>query len=153
MATRADLATEALTWLSTPWKHHAAVKGIGVDCVGLPFAVAKALGLIPATAKLPSYSPQWHLHKKREQDEMLLDILKTFPVQEVPKEQRQPGDILVIRWTPTMPCAHLGILIAPDQVIHARSGDDLNRVLVQRLHGLLLRQVAFVYAFSALEDV
>lgn len=152
MATRADLITEALAWLDTPWKHHASVKGIGVDCVGLPFAIGQSLGLISPTAKLPYYSPQWHLHKKRGQDEMLLDILATFPVREVPKDQRQPGDILVMRWTPTQPCAHLGILLPHEMIIHARSGDDLNHVLIQKVHGLLRRQLAFVYQFTALED-
>lgn len=152
MVIRADIVTEALTWLDTKWQHRQHAKGLGCDCVGFPFGVGQALGLIPATAKLPYYTTQWHLHKKRGQDEMLLSILATFPVREVPKDKRQPGDVLVFRWLPSMPCAHLGILLPDERVIHARSGDDLNRVLIQKLHGLLLRQVAFVYQFTGLEN-
>lgn len=152
MVTRADIITEAFTWLHTPWQHGQGLKHVGCDCVHLPLRVAQSLGLIDTAYTPAPYSPQWHLHKKRGEDEMLLTILAQFPIVEVPKATRQPGDLLVFRWVPSQPCAHMGILLPDERVIHALCGEDLNRVLIQQLHGIRLRQVASVYVFTALED-
>jgi NlpC/P60 family putative phage cell wall peptidase len=152
MVTRNDICTEALTWLNTPWQHGQGLKGVGCDCVHLPLRVAQTLGLIDAAYTPQPYSQQWHLHKRRDQDEMLLTILRDFPLRDVPKDQRQPGDLLVFRWLPHQPCAHMGILLPGERVIHALCGESINRVIVQRLHGWRLRQVAYVYAFTVLED-
>lgn len=152
MVKRADITAEALTWLNTPWQHGQGLKDVGCDCVHLPLRVAQALGLIDSSYTPEPYSSQWHLHKRRGEDEMLLAILAQFPLVEIPKDARQPGDVLVFRWVPSQPCAHLGILLPDDRVIHALCGEDINRVLVQKLQGLRLRQVAHVYAFTALED-
>lgn len=152
MVTRADVVRESLTWIGTPWQHGQGLKGVGVDCVHLPLRVAQALGLIDTSYTPAPYSQQWHLHKRRGEDEMLLGILAQFPLVEIPKAQRQPGDLLVFRWIPRQPCAHMGILLPEERVIHALCGEDVNRVLVQRLHGLRLRQAVHVFAFAALED-
>ena len=40
---RADIIAEARKWLDVPYKHQGRSK-FGIDCVGLPFMVAKGLG-------------------------------------------------------------------------------------------------------------
>lgn len=42
---RAAIVFEARTWLGTPFHHQGRVKGVGVDCAGVPIGVAQALGL------------------------------------------------------------------------------------------------------------
>lgn len=153
MVTRADVIAEALTWLDTPWHHGQATKGVATDCVGLPLGVAQRLGLVDPAYTPPLYSDQWHLHKRRDVDELLLTILQQFPLREVSLSSRQPGDVLVFRWTPRQPCGHLGLMMPREQVLHARAGDDTNRVVLQPLHGRLLRMVAKVMVLTTLEDV
>lgn len=45
MITREQIVAEARTWLDTPFHHQGRLKGIGVDCAGVPIGVARALGL------------------------------------------------------------------------------------------------------------
>jgi len=45
MIARAQIVTEARTWLDTPFHHQGRLKGGGVDCAGVPIGVARALGL------------------------------------------------------------------------------------------------------------
>jgi hypothetical protein len=46
-AMRAAVVKEALTWLGTPYHHHARVKGVGVDCARLLCAVYEASACVP----------------------------------------------------------------------------------------------------------
>jgi len=46
-APRAIVVNEARTWVGTPYRHQAKVKGAGVDCVGLCLGVGLALDLLP----------------------------------------------------------------------------------------------------------
>lgn len=45
MATRADVVSQARTWLGTPFRHQSAMKGVACDCVGLIRGVAAEVGL------------------------------------------------------------------------------------------------------------
>lgn len=69
---RARVVAEARSWLRTPYHHHGAVKGAGVDCAMLPYAVYTACGAIAPFAFDASYAPQWHLHHGAER---YLDIV------------------------------------------------------------------------------
>ncbi len=51
MTTGADVVAEALTWLRTPFAWQASLKGVGADCKGLVWGVARELGL-PEAASL-----------------------------------------------------------------------------------------------------
>lgn len=44
MTTRADIVTEARTWVGVPWRHTGRNRQ-GIDCAGLVVVVAKALGV------------------------------------------------------------------------------------------------------------
>lgn len=55
--TRSQIATEALTWLGTPWHHHQCCKGAGVDCVQLIYKVGKEIGFIPEDYVIENYEP------------------------------------------------------------------------------------------------
>lgn len=56
--TAAPIVAEALTWLGTPYRHQASVKGVGCDCLGLVRGVWRAVyGSEPEAA--PGYTPDW----------------------------------------------------------------------------------------------
>jgi cell wall-associated NlpC family hydrolase len=64
-AKRAQVVQEALTWLGTPYHHHARVKGVGVDCAQLLCAVYEACGCVPHIDP-GNYAHDWHLHRGEE---------------------------------------------------------------------------------------
>jgi cell wall-associated NlpC family hydrolase len=108
--TRADVVKEALTWLRTPFHHHARIKGHGVDCVNLLIGVYSNVGLIPAI-KLDHYAHDWHLHSDMP---LFLDGVLGYADR---TDERLPGDVVMFRYG-RQP-AHGGIVIEWPVVIHA----------------------------------
>ena len=55
---RSEALAEARTWLATPYRHQASVKGWGCDCLGLVRGVWRQLyGAEPES--VPPYRPDW----------------------------------------------------------------------------------------------
>lgn len=149
MITRTDIVTEALDWLGTPFADCQATKHIGVDCVGLILGVGRALGI--AMPAIPQYSPQWHLHHKVEK---LVLTMEELGLQCKALSQRAPGDILVFRLKPDIPCSHLGIQVDSDKMVHAATSKELTtgRVLMAKLRGKWLGQLHYVFHFPGVES-
>ncbi len=114
---RAQLQSEALRWIGTPYHHQACVHGAGVDCLMLLVAVFKAVGALPEAFDPRPYSPQWHLHRSEEAYLAGLDAwLRPLP-DDVPL---QAGDVLVWRFGRTF--SHAGLVVQHGEhleVIHA----------------------------------
>lgn len=87
---RALVVAEARTWLKTPWRHMAAIKGAGVDCAMLLSEVYAAAGLIEPFDPRP-YPMDWMLHRD---DERFLGFLlaRSFQV-----EKPEAGDVVMLR--------------------------------------------------------
>ena len=123
---------EALSWIGTPYRHHAMVKGTGVDCAMILIGIYKNCGLINEV-NLPYYSPQWHLHRDEEK------YLETISKYLKPTTDPKPGDVALFKFGRTV--SHSAIVIDYPQVVHAynRSGvildDATNGKLAGRLHG------------------
>jgi len=130
------IRAEALTWTGTPFRHAASLKGVGVDCIHLVEAVLCAVGLVKSQGLLPSYSPDWHLHLRRE---LLIEGLRQH-CDEV-EGPYQVGDILVYRYGRT--ASHCGLYIGDGQIIHAATKD---MVRCDRMDGISLAN-RFVTAF------
>ena len=115
--TRERVVSEALSWLGTPYHHHARVRGVGVDCAQLLAAVFEAAGVV-GPLDLGNYATQWHLHHS---DELFLQWLQHCGAQPLPAGAApQPGDIGVWRFGRTH--SHGGIVVeaGPDPlVVHA----------------------------------
>lgn len=62
---RQAVVTEAMSWLGTPYHHHARIKGVGVDCAQLLCAVFEAVGLVQPV-DTGFYPVDWHLHHSEE---------------------------------------------------------------------------------------
>ncbi len=52
---RRALVTEAQSWLGTPFRPHASVKGAGADCVGLVYGILHNIGAIGGV-EFPAYT-------------------------------------------------------------------------------------------------
>lgn len=94
-AQRAAVVAEALTWLKTPYHHHARVKGVGVDCAQLLCAVYEACGLVPHIDP-GNYAHDWHLHRG---EEVFVGWLQKAGAGEVRAPERaRPGDVVLFRY-------------------------------------------------------
>ena len=108
---RAAVIAEAESWLRTPFHHHAAVKGAGVDCLHLLAEVYQRAGIVNAVA-VPHYPPDWHLHRDAER---FLDGLEAY-AREI-EGPPQPGDIALFHYGRVF--SHGAIVIAWPRLIHA----------------------------------
>ncbi len=75
------IVSETLSWIGTPFRHRARVKGQGVDCAMFLAEVYEKTGMIPKV-DVPHYSPD---HMKHRNKELLLGVvLKYFDLTEEP---------------------------------------------------------------------
>lgn len=111
------IVDETLSWLGTPYRHQASLKGVGCDCLGLVRGVWRALhGAEPEA--LPGYTPDWAEAGGRE---AMIEAANRHLVP-LPAAEAAPGDVLLFRWRETLPAKHAGILVAPDRFVHAHDG-------------------------------
>lgn len=81
-------------WVGTPFRHRAAVKKLGCDCIHFIGAVLDEVGVFKFDLKkIPDYPPDWHLHNTREM--LLQGIQDRVPVEKVDLKDKRTGDILL----------------------------------------------------------
>ncbi len=115
--TRMLVLRAAYLWLNTPYQHQASSRGAGTDCLGFIRGVWREIyGFEPETP--PAYTPDW---AEQNGQETLYDAAKRCLVP-IPKSQTQAGDVLLFRMHSEAPCKHIGILSAPDKLLHAYWG-------------------------------
>lgn len=111
MATAEDLVTEAWAWVGTPFAWQASLKGVGCDCKGLVWGVARELGLSEAEsfhARVADYGSRVPLALLKQ------GMAATF----APSPAPSLGDVLLMRVAGR--AQHLAIH-AGDRVIHTYS--------------------------------
>lgn len=111
----------ARSWLGTPYRHQASVKGVGADCLGLVRGVwREVVGGEPEP--VPAYRADW---AEVGGEETLLAAARRWLV-EIPVARARPGDVLLFRMAPGCAVKHCGILSAVDgaepRFIHAYWG-------------------------------
>lgn len=111
---RKSLVEEAISWLNTPFHDKAMIKGAGVDCAYLPYAIYKACGLLPSDFTMPDYSPQFFVHRN---EEIFVEAFLRTGLVEVAPQPLKPGDLVVAKYGRVY--AHSGIVIEWPKVIHA----------------------------------
>ena len=114
---RQKIVDEAKTWLLTPWRHEARVKGAGVDCGNLLIAVFHAVGIIPEI-ELAHYPADFMLHNSRE---WFLEIITQY-CDEI-KEGFLPGDIIIYKQGRLF--SHGGIILDWPLIIHASADEGM----------------------------
>ena len=98
------VAIEARTWLGTPFRHRASLKGVGCDCLGLVLGVWRAFGT--PSADVPAYGPDWSV---LTDDSALTEGVRDALVEERDKTPL-PGHVLLFRTRLVGPARHMGIV-------------------------------------------
>ncbi|MEI4195476.1 NlpC/P60 family protein [Roseovarius sp. E0-M6] len=114
------VVTAARGWIGTPYRHQAAIKGAGADCLGLLRGVwREVLGKEPETP--PAYSMDW---SEPSRDEVLWAAARRH-LHPKPLLSEAPGDVLLFRMRDGSVAKHLGIagrIGKQASFIHAYSG-------------------------------
>lgn len=142
MTARADIVAEARAWIGTPWRHQAALKGVGTDCIGLIGGVALALGL-PGAGE---WAADQTLHcYGRTPDPTLLTTACDRLLDRIGIAAARAGDILVVAFErDPMHFALVSSDQAPGRIVHAYA--QRRRVVEQPLPipgGRVVRAYAF----------
>jgi NlpC/P60 family putative phage cell wall peptidase len=139
--TREAIVAEALSWVGTPYRHQASLKGIGCDCLGLLRGVWRALHGDEPEA-LPAYTPDW---AEARGAETLAEAARRHLV-EIPIREAHCGDVLLFRWRTNLPAKHAAILIGADRFVHAHQDAA---VATAPLSPWWARRAAFAFRFPA----
>jgi len=135
----AQIVREARSWIGTPYRHQASVKGAGTDCLGLLRGVWRALyGAEPEA--IPAYSRDWDEISK-------FDILRSAAERHLVLRhdgRAQEGDVILFRMRRGAVAKHLGICSGADRFVHAYAGHG---VVESALSEPWLRRVDGVFAF------
>jgi NlpC/P60 family putative phage cell wall peptidase len=142
--TRNQIVAEARTWLGTPYRHQASLKGVGCDCLGLVRGVWRAL-LGDEPERAPPYSRDW---AEASGEEAFAHAARTHMVGIEPL-QFQPGDVLLFRYAPHYPAKHAGIVSAPGRMIHAHDGAAVAEVAIT---SWWRRRLAYAFRFPGVSD-
>jgi cell wall-associated NlpC family hydrolase len=135
MSLREEIVAEALTWLHTPYHHHARVKGAGVDCVWLLIEVYRKFGFVSEDFDPGNYSNEWYMHRA---EEIYLAGVQRFAHLLPTDRHAQAGDVALYKVGRCV--SHGAILINNDLVIHANLRArkveiiEMNGLLAQHFH-------------------
>ena len=113
---------EARSWIGTPYRHQASLKGVGCDCLGLLRGVWR--NVIGAEPELPPpYSPDW-----AEAGADTLVAAARRHLLEIDVTMFAPGDVLLFRWRDNLPAKHCAIATSAGTIIHAHDGASVAEV-------------------------
>lgn len=85
----------ARSMVGTPYRHQGRLPGVGLDCIGLPFAAAWEVGLVDRSVDVRDYPSRPDGHSLIAHCDLLLDLKKRGrPLQ----ADLELGDLLVMRW-------------------------------------------------------
>lgn len=141
---RAQIVAEARTWIGTPYRHQASLKGVGCDCLGLVRGVWRAL-LGAEPEPVPAYARDWAEAASHE------PLAEAGFRNLVPVEPAAfaPGDVVLFRWRAGLVAKHAAIVSAADLMIHAHDGASVAEVAIA---AWWRRRLAFAFRFPGVID-
>ncbi|HEY8267920.1 MAG TPA: NlpC/P60 family protein [Xanthobacteraceae bacterium] len=137
--TPALIIAEARSWIGTPYRHQASLKGMGCDCLGLVRGVWRALNG-PEPEAAPAYSADWAEAGGKES----LAAAAARHLVPVELADATPGDVLLFRWRAHLPAKHAAILVAADRIVHAHDGAAVAEVYFA---SFWRRRLAYAFRF------
>ena len=105
--TREAIVAEAASWLGTPYRHQASLKGVGCDCLGLLRGVWRAFFCDEPEA-MPAYTPDWAEARGAE----TLAEAAARHMTAIDVKEAGAGDVLLFRWRANLPAKHAAILVS-----------------------------------------
>ncbi len=147
---RAEIVAEARSWIGTPYRHQASLKGAGCDCLGLIRGVYRVF-CGPEKEPITPYSPNWG---EETGQETLRDAARRHLVEidAAPFRDGEPlreGDVILIRVRDRGPAKHAAIASGPDTIVHAY---DRHAVAENSLPAAWRRRIAYAFQFPDLTD-
>jgi NlpC/P60 family putative phage cell wall peptidase len=140
---RDAIVAEALSWVGTPYRHQASLKGAGCDCLGLVRGIWRALhGEEPEA--MPGYTPDWA--EARGAETLAEAARRHFKA--IGLATASPGDVILFRWRENLPAKHAGVLIGDGRFVHAQQGAAVATVAFTPWWR---RRAAFAFRFPAVE--
>jgi len=141
---RAAIVAEVRSWIGTPYRHQASLKGVASDCLGLVRGVWRAFyGAEPEP--MVAYTPDWAEASGAETfAETAARHLTAVDV-----DAAKGGDVILFRWRHNLPAKHAAILIAADRMVHAQQGAV---VATAALTPWWWRRTAFAFSFPGVTD-
>ena len=131
------IVAAARSWIGTPYRHQASVKGVGCDCLGLLRGVWREV-VGPEPEAVPAYAPDW----AEAGGDGLLAAARRHLV-EAP-DGIAPGRVLLFRFRDHLPAKHCAIAASATTMIHAHDGAAVAEVAIRPWWG---RHLAGVFAF------
>jgi NlpC/P60 family putative phage cell wall peptidase len=141
--TRDSIIAEARSWIGTPYRHQASLKGVGCDCLGLVRGVWRATSGEEPEA-VPAYAPDWAEASGKE----ALAAAARRHLIEIGAENFAPGDVLLFRWRQNFPAKHAAIVTAPYLMVHAHDGAAVAEVA---LAPWWRRRLAYAFRFPGVD--
>jgi len=106
-----EVIAAARLWVGTPYRHRAALRGVGCDCIGLVRGVwGELYGEAPV---LPPYRPDWR-------DGTHSAELRAMAEHWLRPAGLGPGAVLLFRIGAAMTPRHCGILLERGRFVHAQ---------------------------------
>lgn len=143
MIARDAIVGAGRSWIGTPYRHQASLKGVGCDCLGLLRGVWRDL-LGPEPETVPAYSKDWAEAGGRE------DLLEaaTRHLVRLDGTTWRAGDILLFRWREGLPAKHCGVATSKRTMVHAHDGASVAEVAVAPWWD---RRIAATFSFPGAE--
>ena len=114
----------ARTWIGTPYRHQASLKGVGCDCLGLLRGVwREALG--PELEAAPPYAASWAESAPPGRDPLAEAAGRHLVPAAGPP---QAGDVLLFRFRASLPARHCALATGAGTMIHAHDGAAVTEV-------------------------
>jgi NlpC/P60 family putative phage cell wall peptidase len=147
---RAAIVAEARSWIGTPYRHQASLKGAGADCLGLIRGVYRVF-CGPEKEPIAPYSPNW---AEETGQETLRDAARRHLVEidAAPLRDGAPlddGDVILIRVRDRGPAKHAAIASGADMIVHAY---DRHAVAENALPSAWRRRIAYAFQFPGVAD-
>jgi len=119
---RSEVVAESRSWIGTPYHRRAFIKGVGVDCGLLPYAVYRKFELIPEfTAEW--LANDWFANTTQERYLLMIErYLKKLFVTQARRDFRPeflPGNLVVAKVFDSPVFNHAGIITTWPRVVHA----------------------------------
>jgi NlpC/P60 family putative phage cell wall peptidase len=144
MLTRQDIVAETRSWIGTPYRHQASLKGVGCDCLGLVRGVWRTvIGEEPERA--PPYASDW---AEAASGEPLADAAARHLIA-IDRDAFRDGDVLLFRWRANLPAKHAAIVTASDKMVHAHDGAAVAEVA---LAPWWRRRLAYAFRFPGITE-
>jgi cell wall-associated NlpC family hydrolase len=115
MATRQEIVDEARSWIGTPWQHQQAIKGLGVDCVGLIAGIARNTHAVEDFEFEANY-------RRHDESAKMVELFNEY-MDAIDWHDALPADVLVIKKS----ASHWHCMIVAE-----RNGDEFEVIEADR---------------------